>query len=62
MSRRNAWAGADEPTLSELLSDPIFIVLMERDGLTRRDVETLIKKIRQRSTVAIMDSGTPGFF
>ena len=45
----NFWArGGVEPPLGELLSDPILILLMNRDGVTQVDVEEAIGKARQR--------------
>ena len=43
--------GSAEPSITELLRDSIAIVLMRADGLTRRDVEAVICKIRQRRTM-----------
>ena len=33
----------DEPTLDDLLSEPIIMALMEADGVTRRDLEELLR-------------------
>ncbi len=35
-----------ELSLQEMLADPIVKVMMARDGVTRRDVEGLIEKVR----------------
>ena len=43
--------GSVEPSITELLRDPIAIVLMQADGLTSRDVEAVICRIRQRRTM-----------
>ncbi len=36
-----------EPTLSELLDDPILHLLMARDAITRGDLELLIERVRR---------------
>ena len=36
-----------EPTLSEVLDDPIVQLLMARDGVTRGNLELLIEWVRQ---------------
>ena len=33
----------DEPTLDDLLSEPIILALMEADGVTRYDLETMLR-------------------
>lgn len=38
-----------EPTLSELLEDPLIILLMTRDGVARSDIETLMAAMQDRS-------------
>jgi hypothetical protein len=43
--RRWAWAGV-EPTVSELLSDPIAVLLMRADRLTATDVERSLGRAR----------------
>jgi len=43
------WRGAgEEPGLDELLGDPIAELLRRRDGLTRADVEGVVRSARQR--------------
>lgn len=37
-----------DPTLSELLDDPIVVTLMARDGTSREDVRVLIETVRRR--------------
>jgi hypothetical protein len=34
-----------DPTLAELLSDPIVKAIMKADGVSRRELEALIKKV-----------------
>ena len=46
----HSW-GSLEPSITELLRDPIAIELMRADGLTSRDVDAVICKIRQRRTM-----------
>ncbi len=36
-----------EPTLSELIDDPILHLLMARDAVTRGDLELLIARVRR---------------
>ena len=33
----------DEPTLDDLLSEPIIMALMEADGVTQRELEELLQ-------------------
>lgn len=35
-----------EPTLSELLDEPIVIAVMARDGFTREHIQRLIERVR----------------
>lgn len=35
-----------EPTLSELLDEPIVIAMMARDGFTRDHIQRLIEQVR----------------
>lgn len=37
-----------EPTLRELMSDPIVLLLMRRDGVTPADLWTEIERLRRR--------------
>ncbi len=37
-----------EPSLQEMLADPIVQTVMARDGVTKQDVEVLIKTVRDR--------------
>jgi hypothetical protein len=37
-----------EPKLSELLSDPILHLLLERDGVSLEELQALIEKTRRR--------------
>jgi hypothetical protein len=44
---RYARAGA-EPALNEMLDEPIVRLVMERDGVARREVRELIEQQRER--------------
>jgi hypothetical protein len=46
-----------EPSLRELLDDPVLLALMTRDRVSRRQLETLIGRIRHRLGFDAM----PGF-
>ncbi|WP_207458331.1 hypothetical protein [Azospirillum sp. SYSU D00513] len=35
-----------DSTLSELLNDPLVLVLMQRDGVSREQVERLFERLR----------------
>ena len=47
---RKIWSfcAGDEPSLSELMSDPIFGHLLTSDGLEQEHVETLITEMRYK--------------
>lgn len=47
MTRRQTWEWG-EPTLEDLLSDPIVEAVLRRDGLTRRDVWRAVALARQQ--------------
>jgi len=41
------WLRLDQqPTLQEMLDDPVVAALMDRDGVTRREVEALMADLR----------------
>jgi hypothetical protein len=42
MRERNPWPADREPTVDELLSDPIAVALLRSDNLTRRSVEAVL--------------------
>lgn len=42
-----------EPKLSELLGDPILLLLLDRDGVSLEDLRELIEQARQRATSAV---------
>ena len=44
-----------EPSLQELLSDPVIKILMQRDGVTRRDIETAVDRARSAPPVTHVD-------
>lgn len=44
MTRTREWAGGGEPTLEELLNDPIIHAMMRRDGVERADVELALSR------------------
>jgi len=41
-----AFSGNEEPSLDELLSDPVTEAVMARDGLSRDDVRNAIQRAR----------------
>jgi hypothetical protein len=47
---RKIWAftSADEPSLTELMADPIFGHLLASDGVQQEHVETLITEMRYK--------------
>jgi hypothetical protein len=53
MSKSASWSNGIEPSLDELLSDPVIITLMERDGVTRHDVEAIIDRATASQSHAI---------
>jgi hypothetical protein len=42
MTAHNPWPAGKEPSVDELLSDPIVLALLRSDGLTRRNVEAVL--------------------
>jgi hypothetical protein len=44
---RDSWPTGSEPSLDELLSDPIALALRRSDRVTRREIEALIAQVRQ---------------
>lgn len=46
MSRQHTYLGNAEPTTDELLSDPIALMLMTRDGLRPEHVRAFIKQCK----------------
>jgi hypothetical protein len=51
LKKEDIWArGHAEPRIEEALTDPIVVAVMERDGLTRRDVELVIEKLAAQYT------------
>lgn len=47
MCGRDPWPIGIEPSLDELLSDPIALALRRSDGVTRREIEALMRQARQ---------------
>ena len=47
MCGRDPWPTGTEPSLDELLSDPIALALRRSDGITRREIEALMARARQ---------------
>ena len=47
MCGRDSWPAGTEPSLDELLSDPIALALRRSDGVTRREIEALMARARQ---------------
>lgn len=52
---RRQWAD-DQPTLQDMLSDPIVRLLMQRDGVTAADVIELVANLRSVRLSAIRSS------
>ena len=50
MCGQNPWPAGTEPSVDELLSDPIAIALLRSDGLTRRNVEAAFAQARRNAT------------
>lgn len=46
MHGQNYWPIWREPSLDDLLSDPIALALMRSDGLTRRDPEAVLARAK----------------
>lgn len=40
--------GGQEPELGDMLADPVIELVMRRDGLTRDDVEAVMREARRR--------------
>ena len=51
----------EEPTIAELLNDPIAHLLMKRDGVCVRDVVAVIEAARDRRRAAV-ERFKPGAF
>lgn len=45
-SAADRFKGNDEPSLLELLADPIFERLLKSDGLTNRQVESVVRTVQ----------------
>ena len=61
--RRCSWpdqAGFTEPTLSELLEDPVIRRLMTSDGVDLRELRTLLTDLRARLARVEASPGEPG--
>jgi hypothetical protein len=51
LKREDIWArGHAEPRIEDVLSDPIVVAMMDRDGLTRRDVEQVIESLQRHAS------------
>jgi hypothetical protein len=47
-----------EPTIEEILSDPIFVALMQADGVDARELEGVLREVASVSrAVRAADSG-----
>ncbi|MFQ5763848.1 MAG: hypothetical protein ACE5GT_02875 [Rhodospirillales bacterium] len=46
---RRLYSGAAEPSLDEVLADPIVRTLMARDGVGRGDIRYLVELVRGRA-------------
>jgi hypothetical protein len=49
---QNPWPAGSEPSVDELLSDPIAVALLRSDGLTRRNVDAAFAQAR-RNTISV---------
>ena len=50
-----------EPSLAELLADPIIDILMNRDGVRRETVLSLVKTMAERLEAPVPRYRRPGF-
>ena len=41
-----------EPTLNEILSDPVVRAVMEADGVNRHELEVMLRRVAQRLRIA----------
>ena len=58
MGYRGAWTqGGIEPLIDELLSDPIVVAVMRRDGLRPEDVRAALHECRRRRETGLLWSG-----
>ena len=48
-----------EPTVEEMLSDPIIIALMQADGVRRYELEQMLERVRERLYGAPQPSDQP---
>jgi hypothetical protein len=51
----------NEPSIAELLSDPIAQVLMRADGVVVRDVITIVRNLLPRNVTSEQSAATPVF-
>ena len=42
------WTSRTEPSLSEVLADPIVRTVMVRDGVTKEEIDGLIQAVRDK--------------
>lgn len=49
-SRADRFSGHCEPSLHELMTDPILSRLLASDGVAKEDLEALIRTVRNRLT------------
>ena len=42
------WTSRTEPSLSEVLADPIVRIVMVRDGVTKEEIDDLIQAVRDK--------------
>ena len=46
------WCDNAEPSLAELIEDPVFQMILRRDGLTRQDVLAVVEQWRRQTSPA----------
>jgi hypothetical protein len=44
----SAYLGNGEPSLADLMDDPMMVRLMDRDGVARESLQSLIEDVRAR--------------
>ncbi len=59
MGEENSWPTGMEPSLDELLSDPIVLALLRSDGLTRRCAEAVIARARRDAAALLLAPRDP---
>jgi methyl coenzyme M reductase subunit C len=58
MTLRYRWT-TGEPDLTEVLHDDVVLAVMRRDGVSRQDLNELIRRVQRRLHVAAPDARLP---